>query len=73
MGSGPSQYIPQGYIYFSKIFYDTLIKLGKDRFMKLYEYDRDGWSFHSKGLWVSDKNTGLPSVSMIGSTNFSYR
>jgi CDP-diacylglycerol--glycerol-3-phosphate 3-phosphatidyltransferase len=34
------------------------------------EYDRDGWTFHSKGIWAQAGSTLL---TFIGSSNYSRR
>jgi len=37
----------------------------------LAEYEREGWTFHGKGIWASDSSGAY--LSSIGSSNFSYR
>ena len=51
---------------------------------ELFEYTRDGWSFHGKGIWLyntkesdhlQDKpqeNSSLPFATFIGSPNFGW-
>ena len=36
---------------------------------KFYEFYKDGWSFHSKGLWL--KEDGKITLTTIGSSNYS--
>ena len=37
----------------------------------LFEFEKEGWSFHSKGMWLYEKGKELPSMTIIGSSNFS--
>lgn len=39
--------------------------------IKCYEYNRNEWSFHAKGMWFYNKNSNYPVMSIIGSSNFS--
>ena len=48
----------------------------------VFEYERDGWWFHGKGLWVYEPSKGpegetlrgeSPCMTVVGSSNFSYR
>uniref|UniRef100_A0A8C4WZJ7 CDP-diacylglycerol--glycerol-3-phosphate 3-phosphatidyltransferase n=1 Tax=Eptatretus burgeri TaxID=7764 RepID=A0A8C4WZJ7_EPTBU len=40
---------------------------------RLWEYSREGWSFHGKGLWYYPPNEITPSLTFIGSPNFGLR
>ena len=40
--------------------------------VKVMEYDREAWSFHQKGIWLSSSSSPL-FVSVAGSSNFGYR
>ena len=40
----------------------------------MHEYEREGWTFHAKGLWYYPPGgNGLPTMTMVGSPNFGYR
>jgi CDP-diacylglycerol---glycerol-3-phosphate 3-phosphatidyltransferase len=39
----------------------------------VYEYDREGWSFHGKGIWISPSDPNKPRATMFGSSNFGSR
>eukprot|EP00249_Psilotum_nudum_P012695 c23927_g1_i1 orf=1491-3269(+) len=42
--------------------------------LQIFEYKRQNWTFHAKGMWCSLPGDGLlPSVTSIGSSNFGYR
>lgn len=61
--------IPHVYTYLSKRFLNEL-KRNKSN-VELYEFDRQKWTFHAKGLWLSLDSDHY--LSMIGSPNFGYR
>lgn len=71
--SFPAGGIPDAYTLITRQFFDR-IKARKDQNrLLLYEYLRDGWTFHGKGLWHYLPGESLPSLSLIGSPNFGYR
>ena len=41
--------------------------------MDLYEYKRKKWTYHAKGLWLFTENNENPSMTVIGSSNFSKK
>ncbi|XP_064607284.1 CDP-diacylglycerol--glycerol-3-phosphate 3-phosphatidyltransferase, mitochondrial-like [Liolophura sinensis] len=65
--------IVPAYIYISKLFFQTLSALNQQNRIKLYEYYRNKWTFHVKGLWYYPCGKTLPDMTLIGSTNFGYR
>ncbi|XP_077980531.1 CDP-diacylglycerol--glycerol-3-phosphate 3-phosphatidyltransferase, mitochondrial-like [Glandiceps talaboti] len=65
--------IPDAYTYIAKHFYARLCKHNQLHRIRLYEYYRDKWTFHAKGLWYYFPHQVLPSLSLLGSTNFGYR
>lgn len=66
---GFSGYIPLIYSIIEERFFNQIT----NEKVKLYEYNRDKWTFHGKGLWMTYKDEDLPVVSMIGSPNFGKR
>jgi len=45
-----------------------------DNILRLLEFNREKWTFHSKGIWIFDKdNSKIPFLSYIGSSNFGQR
>lgn len=60
--------IPYFYRRYEEIF---LKKLKGKNNSTLYEFEKEGWSFHSKGMWLYEKEKKLPSMTIIGSSNFS--
>lgn len=42
--------------------------------IQIFEYKKQGWTFHAKGLWCYLPSDGcLPSMTLIGSSNFGFR
>lgn len=39
--------------------------------IKIYEYIKSNWTFHGKGIWLYKRNEDTPSISIIGSSNYS--
>lgn len=65
LGDGIKNWIPYMYRCLEKEIYNSLPQA------KIYEYTRDMWTFHSKGIWASDKSGTF--YTSIGSSNFSGR
>lgn len=76
---GVSYYIPEAYLLIAKKFLEQLKHRGKDQLISLYEWQNGvvntpgGWSYHAKGLWVTVPDEDVPSVSVIGLSNFTKR
>ncbi|CAH1795231.1 unnamed protein product, partial [Owenia fusiformis] len=65
--------IPPAYTRIAKLFNDRLIQHKQENRIKLCEYFRKDWTFHSKGLWYYLPGDKLPVLTLIGSPNFGYR
>jgi phosphatidylserine/phosphatidylglycerophosphate/cardiolipin synthase-like enzyme len=51
-----------------------MLNRNKARNLKLFEYTNNAWTYHAKGAWVyEDEADPYPQMSIIGSSNFSYR
>jgi len=72
-GSGLSGHIPYVYIYLTKVFHSMLSKHRRLEKVHIHEYQRKDWTFHAKGLWVSDNKYTTPHLTVIGSSNFGAR
>lgn len=72
---GFSKYIPDIYTCIEQNFYEKVLKQKMTDRVKLYEYFKESWTFHAKGLWyTSDKGrNSMPTLTVIGSSNFGYR
>lgn len=70
---GPAGGIPAAYSQISKNFLKKLIESNQNERIKLYEYQRLGWTYHAKGLWYYLPGSYLPDLTVIGSSNFGER
>jgi CDP-diacylglycerol---glycerol-3-phosphate 3-phosphatidyltransferase len=41
--------------------------------VRLREYQRDGWTYHAKGLWYQQSEEEKPGLTLVGSPNFGER
>lgn len=77
--NGVSKYLPDAYLYLSKTFLREVYKSGRSDDIKLREWKRgvvnvgDGWSYHAKGLWATAPGELEPSITIIGSSNYTRR
>lgn len=67
---GLSRLIPEGYTLLEKRFYADVERAGRTEGVRLQEWKRDGWTYHAKGLWLSQED---PFFTFIGSSNLSTR
>lgn len=77
--SGASYYIPEAYLLIAKKFLEQIQKQGKEQLIKLFEWQNGvvntpgGWSYHAKGIWISVPDEEEPSITVIGSSNYTRR
>ncbi|MCL4142548.1 UNVERIFIED_CONTAM: hypothetical protein GTU68_025767 [Idotea baltica] len=65
--------IPAAYTNLCKHFFEKISKKLHANRILMYEYQRDEWTFHAKGLWYFPEGDATPSTTLIGSPNFGYR
>lgn len=72
---GPAGGIPHAYTLIAQTFYNLLLSKNLQNRIKMFEYRREGWTFHAKGLWYTPSMSisSLPCLTMVGSPNFGYR
>ncbi|AQZ15405.1 PGS1 (YCL004W) [Zygosaccharomyces parabailii] len=78
---GVSSNLPGAYLHLSKKFLENVKRCGKESNITLREWQRGivnqpgGWSYHAKGIWISDINEGddRPLLTCIGSSNYTRR
>lgn len=82
---GISYYLPDAYVYNCQLFLEDLekktIKSSSDlkKRVKMLEWQNgivntpNGWSYHAKGLWINLPHEKEPSISVIGSSNYTKR
>jgi CDP-diacylglycerol--glycerol-3-phosphate 3-phosphatidyltransferase len=76
---GVSGMLPAAYSLLSRRFLDAVSSKGLGSQVTLKEWRRgtinepDGWTYHAKGLWVTLPNETAPSISLVGSSNYTKR
>lgn len=76
---GVSYYLPEAYLLFAKRFLEEVYRVGKSKLITVYEWQngivntKGGWSYHAKGLWVTVPDEEEPSITVIGSSNYTKR
>ncbi|WVR05797.1 hypothetical protein IAU60_002822 [Kwoniella sp. DSM 27419] len=80
---GFSRLIPEGYTLLESRFHREAVRRGrawdeeKGTGVRLREWEKNGWTYHSKGLWLSpsssDAKPSKPFLTFIGSSNLSTR
>lgn len=59
--------------YLYRVYELKLLNNLKNQKIKVNEYKKGEWTFHAKGLWLFENNEEKPSLTIIGSSNFSNR
>jgi CDP-diacylglycerol--glycerol-3-phosphate 3-phosphatidyltransferase len=71
--AGVAKNIPTLYSFYEYQFFNQVnLNHQQDR-IKIHEYKRDNWTYHAKGLWYYPANSSVPSMTIVGSSNFSHR
>jgi CDP-diacylglycerol--glycerol-3-phosphate 3-phosphatidyltransferase len=77
--AGISGMLPPAYTHLSKRFVEAVRHNGLASQIRLKEWRRGtvnepgGWSYHAKGIWVTLPGENSPSVSIVGSSNYTSR
>jgi CDP-diacylglycerol---glycerol-3-phosphate 3-phosphatidyltransferase len=76
---GVSGLLPAAYTLLSRRFLESAKKANREGDIVLKEWrrgtmgEKEGWTYHAKGLWVSLNGEKEPSVSIVGSSNYTKR
>ncbi|KAF8183446.1 hypothetical protein BJ912DRAFT_1120344 [Pholiota molesta] len=79
---GISGRIPEGYTLYEKRFMNAVAKAGRlwrgdsqtgGQGVLLTEWEKPGWTYHAKGIWVSLTSSAAPILTLFGSTNLNSR
>jgi CDP-diacylglycerol--glycerol-3-phosphate 3-phosphatidyltransferase len=76
---GISGLLPAAYTLLSRRFLERAHKSSSETKITLKEYTRGvvntpgGWTYHAKGLWISLNSETAPSISIVGSSNYTKR
>ncbi|KAG6015327.1 hypothetical protein E4U43_005427 [Claviceps pusilla] len=77
--SGVSGLLPDAYVLLARRFLDAVNRSRRDGDITLKEWrlgttgQPGGWTYHAKGLWVTMPGQANPSISIIGSSNYTRR
>ncbi|KAL7420832.1 CDP-diacylglycerol--glycerol-3-phosphate 3-phosphatidyltransferase [Cryptotrichosporon argae] len=67
---GPSGLIPEGYTLLERRFHAAAKEVNPK--IRLREWEREGWTYHTKGVWISESGED-PFLTFVGSSNLSTR
>ncbi|KAF7312706.1 CDP-diacylglycerol--glycerol-3-phosphate 3-phosphatidyltransferase [Mycena indigotica] len=70
---GISGRIPEGYTLLEQRFMQAVLHANRQFGVQLNQWERDGWTYHAKGIWVSESEESLPLMTLFGSTNLNSR
>ncbi|KAJ3552802.1 hypothetical protein NM688_g3961 [Phlebia brevispora] len=75
---GISGRIPEGYTLLEQRFMQAVQDAGRmptpqHPGVSLQEWERDGWTYHAKGLWLRPNESSDPYLTLFGSTNLNSR
>ncbi|KAF9001583.1 hypothetical protein BDQ17DRAFT_1358464 [Cyathus striatus] len=80
--NGISGRIPEGYTLFEQRFMRAVARAkrlwqkspdGTGHGVQLSEWEKKGWTYHAKGIWVSPNAISAPVLTLFGSTNLNLR
>ncbi|KAJ7683694.1 hypothetical protein B0H17DRAFT_1073780 [Mycena rosella] len=70
---GVSGRIPEGYTLLEQRFMKAVQRAGRESGVQLNEWEREGWTYHAKGIWLSAAAGSPPLLTLFGSTNLNSR
>lgn len=70
---GPAGGIPTGYTLVASEFFKQVETSGQEERIQMAEFQKQGWTYHAKGLWYTLPGQHLPILTFIGSPNFGCR
>lgn len=76
---GVSGMLPPAYTYLSRKFLDSVSRAGLSDSITVKEWRRGtvntpgGWTYHAKGIWITLPGEQNPSISLVGSSNYTKR
>ncbi|KAF3013691.1 CDP-diacylglycerol--glycerol-3-phosphate 3-phosphatidyltransferase [Neopestalotiopsis sp. 37M] len=76
---GVSGMLPDAYTLLARRFLDAIHRQKRDAAIVLKEWRKgtvgepEGWTYHAKGLWITLPKESDPSISIIGSSNYTKR
>ncbi|KAF3925819.1 hypothetical protein ABW20_dc0102565 [Dactylellina cionopaga] len=77
--AGVSGYLPPGYLILARRFLEEVGAVKNGNGIELLEWQKGivgqpgGWTYHAKGIWVTLPHHASPSLTVIGSSNYTRR
>ncbi|XP_049868908.1 CDP-diacylglycerol--glycerol-3-phosphate 3-phosphatidyltransferase, mitochondrial [Pectinophora gossypiella] len=71
--AGPAGGIPHAYSLIAQQFKKKIEDLDQSERIRMFEYQRPGWTFHAKGLWYYPPGSNVPWGTIVGSANLGER
>ncbi|XP_052740307.1 CDP-diacylglycerol--glycerol-3-phosphate 3-phosphatidyltransferase, mitochondrial isoform X2 [Bicyclus anynana] len=71
--AGPAGGIPHAYSLIARQFWQKVLSYNQPSRVQMLEYEREGWTFHAKGLWYYPPGSGVPWATVVGSANLGER
>jgi CDP-diacylglycerol--glycerol-3-phosphate 3-phosphatidyltransferase len=69
----PSSGIPDAYTLISRQFHQQIVECEQKNRINLFEYEREKWTYHSKGIWYKKREDESPCMTIVGSSNYGER
>ncbi|KAF8330080.1 uncharacterized protein EI90DRAFT_3145830 [Cantharellus anzutake] len=74
---GLSGRIPDGYTLLEQRFWARVIRARREsngyHGVELSEWEKNGWTYHAKGIWITPPDFYHPTITLFGSTNLNSR
>lgn len=70
---GVSRHLPAAYTWLTNRFWKRLVGKNRHDRVKINEWNKEGWTYHAKGIWFSPTPESKPTLTLLGSSNFGIR
>ncbi|KAF3935542.1 hypothetical protein ABW19_dt0202025 [Dactylella cylindrospora] len=77
--AGISKYLPPGYLILARRFLEEVVTVRNGEGVELLEWRKGvvgqpgGWTYHAKGIWITLPDHTSPSLTVVGSSNYTRR
>ncbi|CAO1623967.1 unnamed protein product [Sympodiomycopsis kandeliae] len=70
---GISRHIPPAYTWLESKFWKEIKRRSKQDDIQITEWEKEGWTYHAKGVWYTPPSSETPTHTLLGSSNFGSR
>lgn len=70
---GVSRHLPAAYTWLTNRFWSKLVAGNRQDQVKINEWNKQGWTYHAKGIWFAPEPNSKPTLTVLGSSNFGIR